>query len=35
MAAITRAIDQSGRQYLIEKILQEKLGPLGRVYLAS
>jgi hypothetical protein len=35
MATTTRAVGQSGRRYLIEHILQEKPGPLGRVYLAS
>jgi hypothetical protein len=35
MATITRAAGQSGRRYLIERLLQEKPGPLGRVYLAS
>ncbi|KAF1950066.1 kinase-like protein [Byssothecium circinans] len=35
MAAITRAVGESGRRYLVERILQEKPGPLGRVYLAS
>ncbi|RMD42378.1 hypothetical protein DV735_g2739, partial [Chaetothyriales sp. CBS 134920] len=30
-----RAVGQSGRRYLVERVLQEKPGPLGRVYLAS
>ncbi|KAF2786045.1 hypothetical protein K505DRAFT_260751 [Melanomma pulvis-pyrius CBS 109.77] len=35
MAAITRAIGQLGRRYLVERVLQEKPGLHGRVYLAS
>jgi len=35
MATITRVVGRSGRQYLVECILQEKVGPLGHVYLAS
>jgi hypothetical protein len=35
MATITRIIGESGRRYVVERILQEKSGPLGRVYLAS
>ncbi|KAF1840662.1 kinase-like protein [Cucurbitaria berberidis CBS 394.84] len=35
MAAITRAVGQSGRRYVVERLLQDKPGPLGRVYLAS
>jgi hypothetical protein len=35
MAASTRFLGESGRQYIVERILQEKRGPLGRVYLAS
>ncbi|KAF2446133.1 kinase-like protein, partial [Karstenula rhodostoma CBS 690.94] len=34
MAAITRIVGESGRRYLVERILQEKSGPLGRVCLA-
>jgi len=37
MASLTRAVGQSGRRYLVERILQEKPRPdgHGRVYLAS
>ncbi|KAF2692015.1 calcium/calmodulin dependent protein kinase [Lentithecium fluviatile CBS 122367] len=35
MTAITRAVGQSGRRYVVERLLQEKPGPLGRVYLVS
>lgn len=35
MAAITRVVGQSGRRYLVERVLQQKPGPLGSVYLAS
>ncbi|KAH8712230.1 kinase-like domain-containing protein [Phaeosphaeriaceae sp. PMI808] len=34
-AAITRAVGQSGRRYLVERILQDKPGNQGRVYLAK
>jgi hypothetical protein len=35
MAAITRIVGESGRRYVVERILQEKSGPFGRLYLAS
>lgn len=35
MAVITRAVGQSGRRYLVERILQEKSQPDGCVDLAS
>ncbi|EUC49093.1 hypothetical protein COCMIDRAFT_33564 [Bipolaris oryzae ATCC 44560] len=35
MAAITRAVGQSGHRYLVKILLQEKPGALGRVYLVS
>jgi hypothetical protein len=34
-AALTRAFGQSGRRYLVERILQDKPGNQGRVYLAA
>ncbi|KAH6622109.1 kinase-like domain-containing protein [Boeremia exigua] len=34
-AALTRAVGQSGRRYLVEQILQDKPGNQGRVYLAT
>lgn len=33
-AALTRVLGQSGRHYVVDKILQEKPGNQGRVYLA-
>ncbi|KAF2133279.1 kinase-like protein [Dothidotthia symphoricarpi CBS 119687] len=35
MAAVTRIAGLSGRRYIIERVLQDKPGPLGRIYLAS
>ncbi|KAH7348172.1 kinase-like domain-containing protein [Pyrenochaeta sp. MPI-SDFR-AT-0127] len=35
MTAITSVVGQSGRRYFMERVLQNKPGPLGRVYLAS
>ncbi|EDU50402.1 serine threonine protein kinase [Pyrenophora tritici-repentis] len=34
-AALTRVLGQSGRRYLVERILQDKPGDQGRVYLAT
>jgi hypothetical protein len=34
-AALTRVLGQSGRRYLVERILQDKPGSQGRVYLAT
>ena len=34
-AALTRALGQSGRRYIVERILQDKPGNQGRVYLAT
>ncbi|CAA9965777.1 Serine/threonine protein kinase [Pyrenophora teres f. maculata] len=34
-AALTRVLGQSGRRYLVERILQDKPGNQGRVYLAT
>ncbi|KAF2866398.1 kinase-like domain-containing protein [Massariosphaeria phaeospora] len=33
--AVASAVGRSGRRYLVERILQDRSGPLGRVYLAS
>jgi hypothetical protein len=33
--ALTRAFGQSGRRYLVERILQDKPGNPGRVYLGT
>lgn len=33
--ALTRALGQSGRHYLVERLLQERPGYRGRVYLAT
>ncbi|KAF1850517.1 kinase-like protein [Cucurbitaria berberidis CBS 394.84] len=34
-AALTRVLGQSGRRYLVERVLQDKPGNQGRVYLAT
>jgi hypothetical protein len=34
-AALMRVVGQSGRRYLVERILQDKPGNQGRVYLAT
>jgi hypothetical protein len=34
-AALTRVSGQSGRSYLVERLLQDKPGNQGRVYLAT
>jgi hypothetical protein len=34
-AAITWAVGQSGRRYVVEKLLQDKSGHHGRVYLST
>ncbi|KAF1923226.1 uncharacterized protein M421DRAFT_407270, partial [Didymella exigua CBS 183.55] len=34
-AALTRVLGQSGRRYFVERILQEKPGNQGRMYLAT
>jgi len=34
-AALTRVIGQSGRRYVVERLLQDRPGNHGRVYLAT
>jgi hypothetical protein len=34
-AALTRVRGQSGRHYLVERVLQDKPGNQGRVYVAT
>lgn len=34
-AALTKVLGRSGRRYTVEKLLQDKPGNQGRVYLAS
>jgi hypothetical protein len=34
-AALTQILGQSGRRYAVERILQDKPGNQGRVYLAT